>query len=272
MELGLHGKTVVITGGAAGIGKACVDAFLAEGCKVAACARSRDALDALAGTHAGRPVLTVRADVSVPDDMDSLAAAAFAAFGSLDVWINNAGMYPAGALMDMPLEEWRRTFAVNLDGVLHGCRAACPYMRRQGKGVILNASSFAASMPTAGRGAYGITKGAVQQLTRILAAELARDNIRVASYMPGFVSTGLNAEVTSEVGDNTLFNQVAQHRYGTVREVASVVVFLASDAAGFITGRGIEVDGGKYCVQNPWYAWEQGEEHFEALSVHRERN
>ena len=257
MELGLNGKTVVITGGAVGIGRACVDAFLAEGCKVAVCARSRDKLDAFAEHYKERPVLTLRADTSVPEDMDKLAAAAFDAFGSLDVWINNAGVYPSGTLMDMPLEEWRHTFAVNLDGVLHGCRSACPYMRRQGKGVILNASSFAVHMPTAGRGAYGITKGAVQQLTKVLAAELAADNIRVASYMPGFVSTGLNAAVSSEAGKEALFNQSAQHRYGTVEEVASVVVFLASDAAGFITGRGIEVDGGKYCVQNPWFAWQQ---------------
>jgi NAD(P)-dependent dehydrogenase (short-subunit alcohol dehydrogenase family) len=255
MELGLKDKTVVITGGTAGIGRACVDAFLAEGCKVAVCARSGDKLEQFGRDYAGRPALAIQADTSVPEDMDRLAAAAFDAFGSLDVWVNNAGIYPAGNLMDMPLEEWRHTLAVNLDGVLHGCRSACPYMRRQGKGVLLNASSFAANMPTAGRGAYGITKGAVQQLTKVLAAELAKDNIRVASYMPGFVSTDLNAGVTSESGDEALFDQVALHRYGTVREVASVVVFLASDAASFITGRGIEVDGGKYCVQNPWHAW-----------------
>ena len=157
----------------------------------------------------------------------------------------------------MPLEEWRKTFAVNVDGVLYGCRAACPYMRRQGKGVIVNASSIASNMPTAGRGAYGVTKGAVQQMTRVLAAELGKDNIRVVSYMPGFVATELNAAVSSTVGDERLFNMTALHRHGQAHEIASVIVFLASDAASYISGRGIEVDGGKYCVQNPWYAWEK---------------
>ncbi len=255
MDFGLNGKTVVITGGAAGIGKACSAAFLDEGCNVCICARSEAKLAAFRQEYAGKPALALRADVTRPEDMEELAARTHAAFGGIDVWVNNAGVYPAADLMDMPLEEWRSTFAVNVDGVLHGCRAACPYMRRQGGGVMINASSFASIIPAAGRGAYGVAKAAVQHITRVLGAELAKDNIRVVSYMPGLVATELTAPVMAENDKEVLFSQVAQHRYGTVEEAAAVVVFLASKAASFITGSGIEASGGKYCVQNPWHAW-----------------
>lgn len=112
-------------------------------------------------------------------------------------------------------------------------------------------------MPTAGRGAYGITKAAVGHMTKVLGAELAPDNIRVVSYMPGFVATELTAPVIGEYEGNRIKMQVAQNRYGSPEEIAPVVVFLASDAASFITGTGIEASGGKYCVQNPYMPWER---------------
>ena len=259
MDLHLEGKVVVVTGGAVGIGKACVHAFLDEGCRVAVCARSADKLERLAAEYAGRELMTCQADVSRPEDMERLAAATAERFGGIDVWVNNAGMYPPGWLADMPLDLWRRTFAVNVDGVLYGARAAIPYMKRRGKGVIVNAASFAVYMPTAGRGAYGITKAAVASLTKVLGAELAPDNIRVVSYMPGFVPTDLTEETMTEYEVDAIKKQVAQNRYGRPEEIAPVVLFLASDAASFITGSGIEASGGKYCVQNPFAAWQKVE-------------
>lgn len=258
MNLNLEGKTVVVTGGTAGIGKACVEAFLAEGCSVALCARSEAKLAAAREEYAGRPVLAEAADVSSPEDMVRFAARAAERFGGIDVWVNNAGVYPAGYLAEMPLDVWRTTFSVNVDGVLYGARAAIPHMKARGKGVIINAASFATLMPTAGRGAYGITKAAVGHMTKVLGAELAPDNIRVVSYMPGFVATELTAPVIGEYEGNRIKMQVAQNRYGTPEEIAPVVVFLASDAASFITGSGIEASGGKYCVQNPYMPWERG--------------
>lgn len=255
MRLGLENKVVVITGGAAGIGLACVDAFLAEGCKVAICGRNEAKLASFRDRYADRPVLAVRADVGESGDMLRLAEAAAAAFGGIDVWVNNAGMYPAGNLEDMSVELWRETFRINVDGVLYGSRAAIPFLRGRGKGVIVNASSYASIMPTAGRGAYGVTKAAVQHMTRVLGAELAPDRIRVVSYMPGFVATELTVPVMGEYATNRIQMQAAQNRYGEPREVAPVVVFLASDAASFITGSGMEVSGGKYCVQNPYMPW-----------------
>lgn len=255
MKLNLENRVVVITGGTVGIGLACAEAFLAEGCKVAVCARNEDKLAAFRAAYAGRPVLALRADAAEAEDMRRLAEAAVAEFGALDVWVNNAGVYPKGTLEEMPLDLWRETFRINVDGVLHGARAAIPHLRERGRGVIINAASFAAYMPTAGRGAYGITKAAVQHLTKVLGAELAPDNIRVVSYLPGFVATDLTLPVMGEYESNRIQMQSAQNRYGRPEEIAPVVVFLASDAAGFITGSGIEVSGGKYCVQNPYMPW-----------------
>lgn len=256
MELGLREKVVVITGGTAGIGKACVDAFLDEGCRVAVCGRSEDRLAAFRAAYEGRPVLAVRADVTDPGDMENLAAAAVDRFGRIDVWVNNAGIYPRGNLESMPLDLWRKTFAVNVDGVLYGSRAAVPYLRSAGGGVIVNAASYASIMPTGGRGAYGITKAAVSHMTRVMAAELAPDGIRVVAYMPGFVLTDINADVLNEYDEGAVKRQAVQNRYGRTEEIARLVVFLASDAASFITGCGVEASGGKYCVQNPFAAWE----------------
>ena len=258
MDLGLRDKVVVVTGGTAGIGRSCVDAFLEEGSRVVVCGRSEGRLEEFRKEYEGRPVLAVRADVSSPEDMEALARAAAEHFGGIDVWVNNAGIYPKGNLEDMPLDMWRETFAVNVDGVLYGSRAAIPYLRKAGGGVIVNASSYASIMPTGGRGAYGVTKAAVSQMTRVMAAALAPDHIRVVAYMPGFVLTGINAAVIGEYDDGAVKRQAVQNRYGRTEEIARLVVFLASDAASFITGCGVEASGGKYCVQNPFAAWEKG--------------
>lgn len=255
MKLNLEGKVVVITGGTLGIGRACVEAFLAEGCNVAICARSEDKLRQFRERYSPHDTLAVRADVSVPQQMEEFAALTAAQFGGLDVWVNNAGIYPKGALADMPLDLWQQTLDVNINGVLYGSRAAIPHLRARGGGVIINAASFASIMPTAGRGAYGITKAAVSHMTKIMGAELAPENIRVVCYMPGFVATELTVPVMQENDGERLKRQVAQHRYGRPEEIAPLVVFLASDAASFITGSGVEASGGKYCVQNPDFAW-----------------
>lgn len=257
MELNLAGKTVVITGATKGIGKACVDAFLKESCNIATCARTEKDIELFQKEYAHYPAMAIQADVSIPGDMEKLAKESAERFGGIDVWINNAGIYPRGYLEEMPLELWRKTFDVNVNGVLYGARAAIPHMRARGRGVIINAASYATIMPTGGRGAYGITKAAVGHLTKVLGAELAPDNIRVVAYMPGFIATELTSAVVDEYAGDAIKRQVAQNRYGTPEEIAPLVVFLASDAASFITGTGVEISGGKYCVQNPHAAWER---------------
>ena len=257
MELGLKNKNIVITGGTVGIGKACVDAFLAEGCSVCICARREDKLAALREAYAGKPILALQADIASLKDMENLAKEANDRFGKINVWVNNAGIYPRSYLMDMHPEEWRKLFSVNLDGTYNGCRAAFPYMKKQGGGVILNAASFATIMPAAGTGAYAISKAAIHQMTRVLAAELAPYKIRVATYIPGVTDTELTTDLIAENNEDRLLKPVAQRRVASADEIANVVVFLASDAASFITGTSIEASGGKYCVQNPWAPWQK---------------
>lgn len=257
MDLRLKDSVVVITGGTKGIGLACAEAFLREGARVMVCARSPRDIEAFNAAHDASSAVAIQGDVSQPSDMEKLAAAAVERFGALDVWVNNAGIYPKGYLEDMPLDLWKKTFDINVNGVFYGARAAIPHMKARKKGVILNAASFAAIMPTATRGAYGITKAAVNHITKVLGSELAPDNIRVVSYMPGFIVTDLTTDVIDEYALNEIKHQVAQNRYGTPEEVASVVVFLASDAASFITGCGVEMSGGKYCVQNPHMVWDK---------------
>lgn len=257
MDLGLKDKVVVITGGTRGIGEACARKFMEEGAKTVVCDVSHDAIENW--NRAENPELSfaMYADVSNLGDMNNLAAEAVSRFGTLDVWVNNAGIYPNGCLEDMPLDLWQKTLDINVNGPLYGARAAIPYMKAKEKGVIINAASFATLMPTATRGAYGITKAAVGHLTKVLGAELAPYNIRVVSYMPGFVATDLTTAVIGEYALNEIKKQVAQNRYGTPEEIAPMVVFLASDACSFITGTGVSIDGGKYCVQNPHMVWEK---------------
>lgn len=257
MDLGLKGKVVVITGGTKGIGRACVEEFLREGSRVVACARSQKDIEKFNSEFNQAQAFAVVADVSVFGDMEQVAKEAVARFGSLDVWINNAGIYPSGYLDEMPLDLWLKTFDVNVHGVLYGSRAAIPYMKEKRKGVIINAASYAVIMPTAARGAYGITKAAVGHMTKVMGAELAPFDIRVVAYMPGFIVTELTQGVIDDYAANEIKKQVAQNRYGTPEEVAPMVAFLASDKASFITGCGLEMSGGKYCVQNPHKSWER---------------
>lgn len=257
MQLNLENKIVVITGATKGIGKACVKCFLDEGCKVITCARTSTDIESFNSEFGHRGACAIKADVSSYSDMMRLAKFSADKFGGIDVWVNNAGIYPKGNLEDMPFDLWQKTFDINVNGVLYGTRAAIPYLRARGKGVVINAASYASIMPTGGRGAYGITKAAVSHMTKVFGAELAPSNIRVVAYMPGFVITELTNAVVGEYAGDAIKRQVAQHRYGTPEEIAPLVVFLASDAASFITGSGVEISGGKYCVQNPYAAWER---------------
>lgn len=257
MELGLNQKVVVITGGATGIGKAAAWAFLREGCRVAICSRRLEVLEA-----ARQEFLAQGYDVLVGsvDVCDHGALAAFAGqvadkLGGIDIWLNNAGANKIKPLMEFTPEEFESIVRVNLTSVFSGCQIAARHMMSRGGGVILNAASFAALAPNAGRAPYSAAKAGVLSLTRTFAAELAPSNIRVLSYVPGMIETDIAAGSIDRYRES-LLRDIAMQRFGRPEDLAQVLVFAASPAAGYMTGTHIEISGGKRCVQNPWYGYE----------------
>ncbi|HWR39785.1 MAG TPA: SDR family oxidoreductase [Patescibacteria group bacterium] len=260
MELGLAEKVVVITGGSDGIGKACALKFLQEGCKVAICARNKEKLAAAAKecSQLGFSIIAASVDVVNGRDVENFAATVAAEYGRIDVWINNAGFYPQKLVMDMEENEWDEVMDTNLKSIFIGAKTAAKYMKKQKSGVILNAASIAAFFPSVGSGAYATSKAAVLCFTKVVAGELAPWNIRVASYVPGLTETEMTKQVIQQ-NRAKLTEQIPLNRVGTADEIAEAVVFLASDAARYITGTHIEVSGGKLCVQNSAAAWKQAD-------------
>jgi len=256
MDLKLKGKVVLITGGATGIGKAGAFAFLKEGCKVAICGRTKAKLDHAAQEfrEKGYEIIGGTADAGNAAAMNAFADMVVQKYGGIDVWINNAGINPQRkALLDTTEDEWDEAFRINLKSVFIGTKIAATYMKKQGKGVILNASSFAAIIPAAGGSAYAATKSAISSLTRTSAAELAPCNIRVVAYMPGMIRTAMSEPVIA--ARPHILTEQALGRLGEPEDIADMLVFLASDSAAYITGNSVEISGGRFCVQNPQYAW-----------------
>ena len=253
MDMGLQGKVVVITGATAGLGKACIPVFLAEGCKVTVCGRNEEKIAAVRAEYP--EILALCADVSNRQDLERLAQETVRTFGGIDIWVNNAGIIgTAKALQDLSEEQWDETMNINFKGVFIATQVATPFLTRRGGGVIVNASSLAATMPAAGNGAYGASKAGVSALTKIFAAELAPKNIRVVEYIPAVFDTDMNAKRIANAPQEVLA-PIALRRIGSPEELASAIVFLASNKAAYITGTGLPVTGGKFCVQNPASPW-----------------
>jgi NAD(P)-dependent dehydrogenase (short-subunit alcohol dehydrogenase family) len=246
----LRGKVAVITGSGSGIGRATALCFAAEGASVVA-ADVDDASNAAVVdevTTAGGSAVAVHADVTSDDDVAAMIAAAETEFGRLDILFNNAGVMLPGdddavntdpAIIEM-------TLAVNVQGVLAGCRHGIPALRRAGGGSIINTASFVATLGAATpQVAYTASKGAVLALTRELAVVHARENIRVNSLSPGPLHTELlrNFLDTEEKRQRRLVH-VPMGRFGEATEMAAAALFLASDESSFVTGANLAVDGG----------------------------
>lgn len=256
MDLGLRGKTVVITGGATGIGLCSALAFAAEGSRIAICGRREEKILAASQLFAtkGYECVAAVADASSEPELEAFADRIYRQYGRIDVWLNNAGVTTKARLLDLSGDEWDEILRINLKSVFLGAKIAAGYMKKSGGGVILNASSFASVIPTAGNGAYAAAKAAVMSLTRTLAAELAPLSIRVNAYIPGMINTDMSKRRIEHSGSQ-LTAQIALNRLGTPDDVAPALLFLASDAAGYITGAAVEISGGKFAVQNPGRPW-----------------
>ena len=237
-------KVAAVTGGAAGIGAAIASQLVAEGACVIIGdidARGQALADALGGTRA----IYLSCDVTAAGNLENLVRLAETTFGGLDLMFNNAGIghFPTRSL-DLDPETWRQVMSVDLDSVFYGCRAAVPAMRRRGGGSIVNTASISGLAGDYGFAAYSAAKGAVINYTRTLALDHVGENIRVNAFCPGLISTQLTAKITESAIGATWIKGIPMGRAGTPEEMAEVALFLASDAASYMTGSIVVADGG----------------------------
>ncbi|MBR0693906.1 SDR family NAD(P)-dependent oxidoreductase [Bradyrhizobium lablabi] len=243
------GKVVVITGAARGIGRACAERFLADGANVVMSDIDGGTLNKTAG-ELGRPdqLRAVEADVSKRADVDRLVGAAVKEFGRLDVMVNNAGVARNRDFLEITEAEFDDVMGINLKGAFFGVQAAARQMIAQGGGgVVVNMSSVNALLAIPSLATYAMSKGAMKQLTSVAAVALAPHRIRVVAVGPGTILTEMVATAifSSEEARRSVLSRTPAGRCGEPSEVASVVAFLASDDASYITGQTIYPDGGR---------------------------
>jgi len=241
----LSGRRAVVTGASSGIGRAIAVAFAEAGADIAgmsleAAPETERAVDA-----AGRTVLMLVGDTGDPGDVERLASEASERLGGIDIWVNNAAKLMVKPLLETADDDWHGLLAANLHGYFYGCRAAARRMVEQGTGGrILNVSSAADVQPLADLSAYVTAKGGIVGLSKTLAVELAQYGITVNAIAPGATETPMNATAyTSEVR-RRYEKRIPLGRVGAPEDVAGAAVFLASDAAGYVTGQELLVDGG----------------------------
>lgn len=255
MELSFKDNVVVITGGSDGIGLQTAKLFCEAGARVAICGRNEEKLqNAVSDLQTtGAEIFSGVCDVTDPDQFFSFADKAEEALGAFDVFINNAGNMPYAMLKDMDVQFFDDVINANLRPIFLGAKVAYEKMREHG-GVLINAASFAAKMPSVGFSVYAAAKAGVVSLTQSFASELAPYGIRVLGYAPGFTVTNLNRK-QAEMDD--VLSPISMNRLGAPIDIAKTILFMASDLAGYISGTCIEISGGKYSTQNPAFAWQE---------------
>jgi 2-deoxy-D-gluconate 3-dehydrogenase len=253
--LDLSGKKAIVTGAAAGIGYAIAKRLAEAGAAVLITDINRTAIENAEKKlyKQGHTVKAIVMDVGSEEDVTQLFHFASESFGGIDILVNNAGIFPVSNVVDMPYQEMRKVFRVNLEGVFMCCREAGRLMVAQGRGgVVINISSMGALKPSfVGMSHYEASKGGIINLTRSMALELAPQKIRVVAVAPGGIMTeGVRANFDKNDGTNTdellknLTSKIPLGAFGHPDDIARVVLFLASDAAAYITGATILVDGG----------------------------
>jgi len=241
--LRLDGLVAVITGAGSGIGLATAEAMLAEGARVAA-------LDLNPPPPRDR-LLPLRCDVTDQASVNAAVDAAVRHFGGIDVLVNNAGIGAQGTVEENELGEWQRVFDVNVFGMVRMSKACLPHLRQSRQAAIVNTASIVSWTGLPRRACYGASKGAVYALTLAMAADCAAQRIRVNCVCPGTVDTPWVARLLASAPDPDAAraNLIARQpigRLGRAEEVAAAIVYLASPAAGYVTGSALQIDGGTH--------------------------
>ncbi|KAB2961297.1 MAG: 3-oxoacyl-[acyl-carrier-protein] reductase [Candidatus Methylomirabilis oxygeniifera] len=242
---GLEGKVAVVTGGSRGIGRAIALGLSAQGAKVVIGARNPEAAQKVVAEieAAGAEGIAVAADISREAEADGLIQAGLKGFGRLDILVNNAGITKDGLLIRMKEEDWDAVLDVNLKGAFFTTRAALRPMLRAQSGRIVNISSVAGTMGIPGQANYSASKAGLIGFTKAVAKEVASRSITVNAVAPGFIETEMTA-ILSEDRKKSYLGQIPMGRFGAAEEVAALVSFLVSEAASYITGQVITIDGG----------------------------
>ena len=248
----LTGKTALITGASRGIGRAIAEAMAGAGADLALVARSADGLAETArlATQHGRKAHVIQADVTHQEAVAEAVATAIEQLGAVDILVNNAGgsnfLVP---FADLRLPGWDKIMTLNLNSAVYACHAIGPHMLARGRGSIINVASVAGVVSAPFLSPYGAAKAGLISLTRSLAVEWAEAGVRVNALCPGWTATDLNRNLwDTEDGGRATIEAVPMKRWGRAAEMAGPAVFLASDAASYMTGQVVVVDGGQTAI------------------------
>lgn len=241
----LTGKTALVTGGARGIGQAIALRLAEDGADIVISDINKEgALESVKAVEAlGRKALAVEGNIAKQEDVEAMVQQSIDTFGKIDILVNNAGVTKDNLLLRMKEEDWDFVLRINLTGSFLCSKAVAKYMVKQRSGNIVNISSVVGVMGNAGQANYASSKAGVIGLTKALARELAPRGVRVNAVAPGFIDTEMTRALPEEAR-NRLITQIPLTRLGTPDDVARCVGFLVSDAADYITGQVIHVNGG----------------------------
>jgi len=246
MKIDLAGKIALVTGGSRGIGRACSILLARAGAAVLVnYNRSREKAEEVMNEirELGGEAEIFKADVSVPEEVEELFEFLKKRFGTLDILVNNAGIIRDNLLLTMKISDWDRVHDVDLKGAFLTSKSAAEMMLPRRSGKIINVSSVAAVAGGRGQTNYASAKGGLASFTRACAVELGAKGIHVNAVLPGMISTDMSSRTVRRAGE-LILKRIPFERFGDPMEVASLVLFLASDLSGYITGQTIAVDGG----------------------------